>query len=125
MFFRVMKDMVDEFRGIDVEERYRLEREQKEKELKAYKEKNFVPKSIKRYIYIIGGAFALYGTLMIIGEFRGGRIGMGILTTVQLLMALAGVVMVRIEDRSIQKIGLGLFLGFMAIQFIKTFYILA
>lgn len=125
MFFKVMKDMVDEYRGIDVEARNRDARETREKKEKEYKEKNFVSRSIKRYILIIGAIYLIYGGSSAVLEFRGGHIGGGIVTVMQIVLAAAGTVFVHIPGKTVQKIGCGLFAGFVAIQAIRTFVILA
>ena len=121
MFLRTMKDMADELRGIDVDARYREKREARKKELEEYKENNFISRTAKRYITIIGVLFLLYGFVYAYLYFGKGRILLGIVTVIQIMLALAGMIMVRIENKSIQKIGGGLFLAFILIQLALTF----
>ena len=63
--------------------------------------------------------------LDIIVSGRGGHIGGGIVTVMQIVLAAAGTVFVHIPGKTVQKIGCGLFAGFVAIQAIRTFVILA
>lgn len=123
MFFRVMKDMVDEYRGVDVEARYRIEREFKKKELSEYKEKNAISKSNKKYLTFISAAFLIYGLFMLIGEIGGARYGRGLLTILQMLLCLAAIILVRVDNKDLQKLGGILFLLFVAIQLARSFII--
>ena len=116
MVFRVMKDLVDEYRDA----RYREEREARKKELSEYKANNFISKSGRRYLTFISGAFLFYGIFMLLGEIKNGMAGKAALTVAELLMCLASVILLRIKNKGVQKVGCIMFWAFVAVQLLRS-----
>lgn len=116
MIIRMMKDIVDEYHGIDTEQKHREEREEQKQKEQEYKENNFVPVWAKRSALAIAIAYILISVLMFIGAYHDKSILRGLLTAFLLICCLVGAGMMNVKNKQIQKYGCIIFAVFLLIQ---------
>lgn len=122
MIIKMMKDIVDEYHGIDTDQKHREEREKRKIEEQEYKKNNFVPVWAKRSSLVIAFFYIIISVLLFISAYQSKSILSGIITAFLLLSSIVGAGMMNIKNKKFQKIGCGLYLIFLIIQSIRTLY---
>lgn len=120
MIIRMMKDIADEYRGIDVEQRNRDKKEEQKKSEQEYRKNNFVPVWAKRSSITLAIFYILISVLYFIGAYQSRNILSIILTAILLICALVGAGLMNTKNKKMQKYGCGIFMIFLIIQIIRT-----
>lgn len=121
MIIKMMKDIVDEYHGVDIEQKHREEKEERQRAEKEYKENNFAPVWAKRSALVIAIFYILIAGLMMYEYFGKGNVLAGIGTIALLISAIAGAVMMNLKDKKKQMYGCVIFCIFLAVQSAKSF----
>lgn len=121
MILKMMKDIVDEYHGIDIEQRNREEREERKQKEQEYKINNFVPVWAKRCSLVVAIFYVLISVLFFIGAYQNKSILSGILTAFLLVCALVGAGLMNTTNKKMQKYGCCIFAVFLIIQSIRSF----
>lgn len=121
MIIRMMKDIVDEYHGVDTEQKHREEREEQKRKEQEYKENNFVPVWAKRSALALAITYILIAVIMYIGAYKAKNIWSGLLTTFLLACSVVGTVMMYNKKKNLQKYGCIVFAVFLLIQGIISF----
>lgn len=120
MLMRFLKDTYDEYRGIDIEERNRQEREERKKAEEEYKANNFVPKWAKKYSIILTAFYLFIAFFQIYASIRTSHTASIIEAVIMSMFAIAGTIMLNIKGKTNQKIGSAIYLIFLIVQILKV-----
>ena len=121
MIIKMMKDIIDEYNGIDVEQRNREEREKRQKAEREYKENNFVPLWGKRSALVIALFYIFISVMMMYSYFRKQNYLAGIAVIVLLICSTVGAAMMNLKGKKKQMIGCAVFCFFLLVQSVKSF----